>query len=1314
VAELLRDLPEGLTFRELLLWENDIWNLGYHPFLSLLYEIGTSISPRRRDELIQQNAYAPQRSLFHSLLTYGRFEREDPLFDFELEFERQKFAEGVAGIISEYHSRNQLLIHLLGVEQLYPRAIQVMREILVRNNQVYFIATISDMGSLEVEAPGRFSDLIRRMDMPQFSLIYPRSESLEIELRIPSLERRLRLIEINAACLNTSLAEKQIEAMVSSDQITSMSFSQLSADDQIRFFLIAGDNYRLRGHHRQAQSYYRRAYSMLRQGERTELLARCSERLALSYLQSKNGEEAERHGRQFHNYAMEVNDWKLLAHAELMRFRLQQFRSEYFRGYITFFNQRLQILDPMLKRLNMQNALAYVLSNETMITSMLKANEGIDDTIGYLKRAAEIANGIGNTHRLALAHHGLGICYQAIRRRKEAEERYRLAIEYAGRLTNSDLVDRLSNGVGYFFFSSGDYDTAAQYYNLALRGLSKSRDFEEICSSFFNFGSINFFLFRHREAIRYYEVMLKVMEPLGITNLQYHSREIIYSLIGICAIKTGDINKAYRYYQLAQQEVRKEDVYSTYEYFTYLKSLVSVNEDRLEDAIALMHKVIEIEENKQVDERYLVIRAYFELLEMEGSRGGDKQSVYLMDQIAELIDPGSFPFLRTLLTALKKGDRIPEALPIHPLKFNPELIIELAEQESAMRSLMYKMDEMRVITELQSMLQHHSTSGDLDNEELRFLLGMNALSRHNLGEHQAADHHFDRGMAILREDPRLGQKYLATFEYLRSCYFRNAERYGEAEQALGKAREFAMEHNQLDLLGRVIDSRDEEVPVGALHVDDNPLLIIFKLQQMYPSVVDFPKSLQVWDLETDSESYVTSRERLDLLIRYYGLLGDTAQLLVSRYSLDYAAIAEFSADELVYLDAVVPHSRDSDGQYGKIRQIMLDLHRQVCGGSGGSSNRLERAKQDNGFSELVHAAYGDRKAQHIHLLVGQYESRGASPEDSSRLLNITGNQLQIALEKLMGERRLLGEKTELERRVDERTRELRESIKQIEAQQQQILEYNRQLEGRVEQQGRELIESEQMATLGQLVANLSHEVSGPLGNLNLLTSSLAAQIEPLLQSLRSDELAREDLERFLESGVSSLSLAEENVNRVLELMNSYRKIAYHQAVPEAERFDLQPFLNNVLTLFEPRLRKRGIGLEFSCPAGLSIYSYPGVFSQILTNLLINAETHAFPEGFPEPGIEISISSPAAKDQREGEPRLIFSVKDNGTGISPETKARIFEAYFTTNKTGGGTGLGLHIVHTLTTDTLGGSISCFSEPGKGCEFRLEIPLRDEEK
>jgi hypothetical protein len=129
---------------------------------------------------------------------------------------------------------------------------------------------------------------------------------------------------------------------------------------------------------------------MLRQGERTELLARCSERLALSYLQSKNGEEAERHGRQFHNYAMEVNDWKLLAHAELMRFRLQQFRSEYFRGYITFFNQRLQILDPMLKRLNMQNALAYVLSNETMITSMLKANEGIDDTIGYLKRAGRL------------------------------------------------------------------------------------------------------------------------------------------------------------------------------------------------------------------------------------------------------------------------------------------------------------------------------------------------------------------------------------------------------------------------------------------------------------------------------------------------------------------------------------------------------------------------------------------------------------------------------------------------------------------------------------------------------------------------------------------------------------------------------------------------------------------------------------------------------------------------------------------------------------------------------------------------------------
>ena len=98
--------------------------------------------------------------------------------------------------------------------------------------------------------------------------------------------------------------------------------------------------------------------------------------------------------------------------------------------------------------------------------------------------------------------------------------------------------------------------------------------------------------------------------------------------------------------------------------------------------------------------------------------------------------------------------------------------------------------------------------------------------------------------------------------------------------------------------------------------------------------------------------------------------------------------------------------------------------------------------------------------------------------------------------------------------------------------------------------------------------------------------------------------------------------------------------------------------------------------------------------------MINSFTHAF-EGINRGEIRIAITQ---KDHH-----LILSYRDNGKGMTPEERAHIFEPFYTTKRSQGGSGLGLHIVYNLVTQRLNGQIDCQSTPGEGATFLIQIPL-----
>jgi signal transduction histidine kinase len=173
-----------------------------------------------------------------------------------------------------------------------------------------------------------------------------------------------------------------------------------------------------------------------------------------------------------------------------------------------------------------------------------------------------------------------------------------------------------------------------------------------------------------------------------------------------------------------------------------------------------------------------------------------------------------------------------------------------------------------------------------------------------------------------------------------------------------------------------------------------------------------------------------------------------------------------------------------------------------------------------------------------------------------------------------------------------------------------------------------------------------------------------------------------------------------NLQRATELVKSFKQVAVDKTVEEHRLFSVISYIEEVLLTLHPRLKKTHHSIEVTGERGIEIDSYPGSFSQIVTNLIMNSVIHAFEEGVAG-CITLHI-------EREDE-QVILTYTDNGIGIDQENLAKIFDPFFTTKRGLGGTGLGMHIVYNLVTQQFKGRIKCESHLQEGVKFTITIPV-----
>lgn len=245
----------------------------------------------------------------------------------------------------------------------------------------------------------------------------------------------------------------------------------------------------------------------------------------------------------------------------------------------------------------------------------------------------------------------------------------------------------------------------------------------------------------------------------------------------------------------------------------------------------------------------------------------------------------------------------------------------------------------------------------------------------------------------------------------------------------------------------------------------------------------------------------------------------------------------------------------------------------------------------------------------------------------------------------------------------------------------------------------QLIASEKMAALGRAVAGIAHELNTPMGLCVTATSYLLVKNKQIKAAFNNKTLSSDGMKVFIEAVDETLDIIMTSMNRSTEMVNNFKMVAVDVSSEKLRSFTLHDYLSRVINSLTPEIRKTGHKVEVIGDDVL-IDSYPGALSQVITNIIINAIIHAFDDGQ-----EGSILIRTVLDGSN----VHINCIDDGKGMSSESLAQVFDAYYTTRGGEGGSGLGTSIIKQLVDETLLGQVSCSSEIGMGTMFTITLPV-----
>ncbi|WP_334158437.1 PAS domain S-box protein [Oryzomicrobium sp.] len=401
---------------------------------------------------------------------------------------------------------------------------------------------------------------------------------------------------------------------------------------------------------------------------------------------------------------------------------------------------------------------------------------------------------------------------------------------------------------------------------------------------------------------------------------------------------------------------------------------------------------------------------------------------------------------------------------------------------------------------------------------------------------------------------------------------------------------------------------------------------------------------------------------------------------------------------------------------------------------------------DGDIEARIDSFYGNfyRRSE---VIPGAYEAEGFFPrfgtggrwlfftaaplhDDQGRIIGAIETLVDIT-ERKEAEAALRNAHAELETLVERRTAQLaqakqalEEDVAKREASEAELRRRNAELvevNARLQETQEQLVQSEKLASIGQLAAGVAHEINNPIGyvqsNLTTLERYLgdvhavlaaldaaAAQLPP--EHPAAQEVARlkqeRDFDFLLEDLPDLTAQSQEGIDRVRKIVADLKDFSRLDSGQDWQRADLRQGLDSTLNIVNNEVKYRAEVVR-DYGALPEIECLPSQLNQVFLNLLVNA-AHAMPDG--ERG---RITLRTGHSGSDADERVWVEVADTGRGIAPEHLHRIFDPFFTTKPVGKGTGLGLSLSYGIV-QKHHGQILVTSQPGQGTTFRVVLPVR----
>ncbi|MEG4963302.1 MULTISPECIES: ATP-binding protein [unclassified Microcoleus] len=297
----------------------------------------------------------------------------------------------------------------------------------------------------------------------------------------------------------------------------------------------------------------------------------------------------------------------------------------------------------------------------------------------------------------------------------------------------------------------------------------------------------------------------------------------------------------------------------------------------------------------------------------------------------------------------------------------------------------------------------------------------------------------------------------------------------------------------------------------------------------------------------------------------------------------------------------------------------------------------------------------------------------------------------------------------------------------------------------------QLIQTEKMSSLGQLVAGVAHEINNPIGFIYSNLHHAKEYTEGLMRMLDIyrqhcpefiPEIAAEaekiELDYLVEDLPKVLNSMQQGAERVRDIVLSLRNFCRLDEA-QMKQVNIHEGINNTIMLLQSQLKgksgQEAIAIHKEYSDLPLVHCYPGQLNQVFMNILVNA-IYALVESNKDEKVDKQSHNNSPGDRKQSctnsqsslsnstrllpaiwirtelieKKKVIIKISDNGPGMTEDVRKRLFDPFFTTKPVGQGTGLGLSISYEIVVNQHGGELKCFSEPGKGAEFAIEIPLQ----